>query len=74
MGTQIDKPTLLAIRDMPTVYDNISESIFRSYQILHEVKRLLELGTPGSVVLELIKLMEYQEKDKPTGEKRTEEM
>lgn len=34
------------------------ESIFRSYQILEKVKELLRLGTPGEVVLEIIKDIE----------------
>lgn len=34
------------------------ESVMRSYQILGKVKRLLEMGTPVAVVLELIALME----------------
>ena len=34
------------------------ESLLRAYQILIKVKRLLDLGTPREVLLELIALME----------------
>lgn len=34
------------------------ESVLRSYQILEQVKGLLELGTPQSVILDIISVME----------------
>lgn len=46
------------IRAMPTVVDNNHESIYRAYAILEEAKRLLEKGTPGDVVLEIIQHLE----------------
>lgn len=36
----------------------VHESTLRAYHILTEVKRYLELGTPASVVLEIIEEME----------------
>lgn len=46
------------IANMPTIYDNNHESIYRAGGILRKVKELLEKGVPGDVVLELIHLME----------------
>lgn len=46
------------IRAMPTVVDNNHESVYRAYAILQEAKRLLEKGTPGDVVLEIIQHLE----------------
>jgi hypothetical protein len=52
------------IKECPTVLDlgsndqRFHESIFRSYQILEKVKELLEKGTPGDVVLEIIQYIE----------------
>lgn len=61
---------MLEVRTMPTVYDftdskavRVHESCFRSFQILGKVKELLGQGTPGSVVLELIELMESKPED-----------
>lgn len=48
----------VTIAKMPTVYLNIRESIFRSYQILRKVKYLLDQGTSPEVVLGLIELLE----------------
>lgn len=47
------------IRCAPTIIKNcgqggVHESVFRSFQILCEVKRLIEQGTPGPVLLEII--------------------
>jgi len=56
----------LKIRTGPTGWH---ESLFKSFQILGEVKKLLIKGTPGEVVLELIAEMEaveYIEPDKST--------
>lgn len=42
------------------------ESTLRSYHILQEAKTMLEAGTPGDIVLGIIKMLE---KDFPNGEK-----
>lgn len=46
------------IKEVPSDSSGVHESLCRSYHILHEVKRLLGLGTPPAVVLELIAHME----------------
>ncbi len=52
------------IRKYPTVFENVHESIYRSYQILAKAKELLKKGVPGDVVLELINEMDEKEEDK----------
>lgn len=42
------------LNSFPTVIDNKHESLYRSYQVLRFVKELLELGTPGEVVLAIL--------------------
>lgn len=53
------------IRCMPTAVEKVPEgcigvheSMLRSYAILQKVKELLDVGTPGSVIRELILMME----------------
>lgn len=46
------------VYSIPPDSKGVHESCLRSFHILHEVKRLLVLGTPGEVVSELIKEME----------------
>lgn len=54
---------LTKIREMPTVYANIHESVFRSFHILEGVKYLLAEGTSPSVVLAIIKDLETDPKE-----------
>ena len=54
------------IRKMPTTYDNVHESVFRSYHILEKVKELIEQKTPAYVMIELINDMQ----DLESGERR----
>jgi hypothetical protein len=49
MSYQITK-----IANFPTTIDKVHESVYRSYQILLLVERLLLEGTPGEVVTEII--------------------
>ena len=51
---------------MPTTYDNVHESVFRSYHILEKVKELIEQKTPAYVMIELINDMQ----DLESGERR----
>ena len=41
------------------------ESLFKSFHVLENVKRLLGVGTPGEVVLDLIEEMEAVEYENP---------
>ena len=52
------------IAAMPTEYNRIHESCFRSWNIVDEVLKLLGRGVPGDVVRELILEM----KDGPRSE------
>lgn len=60
---------ILEIRDLPTCFkvegigihtegNGHHESLLRAWNILHKVKELLELGTPQSVIMEMIAVME----------------
>ncbi|MFA5937501.1 MAG: hypothetical protein WC822_06525 [Candidatus Paceibacterota bacterium] len=52
---------IIGISKMPTIaYGEkaFHESVFRSYNILEEVKELLHREVPGDIILELIKEME----------------
>jgi hypothetical protein len=53
---------IIEISKMPTTRDEgngkVHESVFRSWNILRTVKRLLEMGAPPALVLELIADME----------------
>lgn len=42
------------IAAMPTVHNNVHESVYRSYHILAYVEDLLRRGTPGDVVRDLL--------------------
>ena len=45
------------IRLMPYSINRVHESSYKSFQILREVKRLLEDGVPSHIVLEIVKLL-----------------
>ena len=45
---------LSKLASMPTVLNNMHESLFRSYHALRKIKELLAKGTPGDVVLAII--------------------
>lgn len=47
-------PRIRMIQQWPTVVDKRHESLFRAYKLLDYVRELLELGTPNSVILEII--------------------
>ena len=49
---------ILDIAKIPTVRNNVHESLYRSYHALDKVKELLEAGTPGHVILEIIATIE----------------
>ncbi len=51
----------LQIAQMPTCYENIHESVMRSYHIVKKVKYLLGKGTDPEIVLGMIDLMETTE-------------
>jgi hypothetical protein len=56
----------LKISKMPTVLDidgvgSYHESILRSYHVLEEVRKLLQINTPNEVILDLIEIMESGE-------------
>lgn len=56
----------LKISELPTVHDGgsrLHESVMRSHHIVREVRRLLNEGVPGSVVLELMDLMDNEERN-----------
>lgn len=60
------KQNWMKIREMRTTnyengFKNVHESIFRSYHILGEVKRLLELKAPYTIILEIIAFLEGDE-------------
>ena len=54
----------MRIQQEPTIIGNNHESLYRCYAILRKVKELLEAGTPGRVVLELIYLMDSEKEAK----------
>lgn len=64
------RPDLLEIMDYPTTYNNVHESIYRSYNILHYVIWLLQQNTPAPVILSIIEACSAAGKDKqpPDGE------
>jgi hypothetical protein len=49
---------ILDICMIPTTHSNVHESVYRSYHIVQKVKELLQVGTPATVILELIQTME----------------
>lgn len=53
-------PTTFTVKGVSIVTDasGYHESVLRAYQIVRKVKALLELGTPSSVILEMIAVME----------------
>lgn len=58
-GGEVSAPDSLAhIREMPTVVNEVHESVYRSWHILHYVEWLLERETPNDVILALIRDME----------------
>lgn len=59
---------IIEIQKMAVTSDQVDgapfhESMMRAYNILAQVKDLLERGTPASVILELITEMESSQKD-----------
>ena len=53
-----ERPT--AVMKIPDSTTGVHESTLRAYVILEEVKGLLQMGTPGTVILKAIEVMEYQ--------------
>lgn len=47
-----------SVYSIPTGCKGVHESTLRAFHILEEVKRLLTLGTPSEVILELIQEMQ----------------
>jgi hypothetical protein len=57
------------IAAMPTVWDKgakLHESVMRSFHVANEVRRLLELGTPPAVVLQVMNLLEQRGAPEPS--------
>jgi len=52
---------LKQIKSMPTVRDNVHESVYRSYQILEKVKEMLLRGDSKETIIETIKYLEQNE-------------
>lgn len=50
---------ILKIADMPTTIGNVHESCYRSYSILEKTIELLEAGTPGAVVLQIVRELQH---------------
>jgi len=46
------------IRNRPTVYNNVHESVYRAYSILEIVKEWCEKGIPPDVILTWIEYLE----------------
>lgn len=42
------------------LHQKVHESVLRSHSILEQAKKLLEAGTPGDVVLDVIKMLETE--------------
>jgi len=42
------------IRELPTLSNNIHESVFRSYHILNKVLELIERGDSKETILEIV--------------------
>jgi len=57
---------LKQIKSMPTVRDNVHESVYRSYQILEKVKEMLSRGDSKETIIETIKYLEEDEKNTVT--------
>lgn len=49
------------IKQMPTVYENIHESVFRRYHILNLVEAMLKRGDSKETIIELIRHIETGE-------------
>jgi hypothetical protein len=52
-----------AIKNMPTVYNNTHESIYRSYHTLALVCEMLGRGDSSESIKEVIAAIEFQDKD-----------
>ena len=50
------------IKDNPTVYKDVHESIYRSYQILEYVKEMLLRGDSSETILDIIEQIEKTDK------------
>ena len=59
---------LLDILSEPTVYNNVHESIYRSWHILNAVEWLLERNTPPEVVLSIVRELRAHEAAGPIPE------
>lgn len=46
------------IKELPTIYSNVHESIYKSYHTLQLVKELLNRGDSNATIKEIIKLIE----------------
>jgi hypothetical protein len=66
MGEQIMDFT--TIKELPTTYKNIHESIYRSYHIVQKIEELLQQGINNDILLEIIRHLneEYPPEEIPT--------
>lgn len=46
------------IKDYPTIYDDVHESVYRSYSILELVKEMLERWDSKETIIDMIKYLE----------------
>lgn len=53
--------TFAEIARTPTVIDNMHESLFKSYQTLKYVKKMLQRGDSKETILDLLTLLNYEE-------------
>jgi hypothetical protein len=58
----------IEIAMLPSDYNDVHESVFRSYHIVEKVKGLLERKTPPDVILELINMMELNQPQERTAQ------
>ena len=54
--------TIAVIKSEPTVYKNVHESIYRSYQTLEYVKEMLLRGDSSKTILDIIEHIETENK------------
>jgi hypothetical protein len=54
---------ILAIKTMPTIYNNVHESIYRSYHTLHLVCEMLGRGDSAESIKEVISAIEHIDTD-----------
>lgn len=53
--------TTTEIKEFPSVYANIHESVFRSYQLLQKVKEMVGRGDSKETILEIISEVEGEQ-------------